>query len=53
MHTYTFLFFILQVDMVEIKREFLSKYHKTLSKMIEGDTSGDYRRLLIAIVGRD
>jgi annexin A7/11 len=39
--------------MVEIKREFTAKYHKTLSKMIEGDTSGDYRRMLIAIVGKD
>ena len=37
--------------MVEIKREFLNKYHKTLSKMIEGDTSGDYKRMLIAVVG--
>ena len=43
----------LQYDLVEIKREFLAKYHKTLVKMIEGDTSGDYKRLLIAIVGRD
>jgi annexin A7/11 len=42
-----------EVDMVEIKREFTAKYHKTLSKMIEGDTSGDYRRMLIAIVGKD
>lgn len=33
-----------QVDMVEIKQEFLKLYHKTLYKMIEGDTSGDYRK---------
>ncbi|XP_065887188.1 annexin A4-like [Dysidea avara] len=42
-----------EVDMVEIKQEFLRQYHKTLSKMIEGDVSGDYRRLLLALVGRD
>lgn len=35
---------IVQVDMVEIKQEFLKMYHKTLLKMIEGDTSGDYRK---------
>ena len=34
----------LQVDLVEIKQEFLKMYHKTLFKMIEGDTSGDYRK---------
>lgn len=42
-----------QVDLVEIKTAFLEKYHKTLYKMIEGDTSGDYRRLLLAVVGRN
>ena len=44
-HTHT------QVDLVEIKKAFLNLYHKTLYKMIEGDTSGDYRRLLQAVVG--
>jgi annexin A7/11 len=39
--------------LVEVKKAFLERYHKTLYKMIEGDTSGDYRRLLLAIVGRD
>ena len=43
----------IQVDLVEVKKAFLERYHKTLYKMIEGDTSGDYRRLLQAIVGRD
>ena len=36
---------------MEVKRAFLDRYHKTLYKMIEGDTSGDYRKLLQAIVG--
>ena len=39
--------------MVEIKQEFLNRYHKTLYKMIEGDTSGDYKKLLLALVGRN
>ena len=39
--------------MVEIKKAFMQRYHKSLSKMIEGDTSGDYKRFLIALVGRD
>lgn len=43
----------LQVDLVEIKAAFLERYHKTLYKMIEGDTSGDYRKLLLGIVGRN
>lgn len=42
-----------EVDMVEIKKAFLERYHKTLYKMIEGDTSGDYRKCLQAIVGSD
>ena len=43
----------MQVDLVEIKAAFLERYHKTLYKMIEGDTSGDYRKLLLGIVGRN
>lgn len=42
-----------EVDLVEIKKAFLEMYHKTLYKMIEGDTSGDYKRLLQAIVRSD
>lgn len=40
-------------DLVEIKQTFLQKYHKTLFKMIEGDCSGDYKKLLLAVVGRN
>eukprot|EP01147_Barroeca_monosierra_P000594 gene594-3908_t len=39
-----------EVDMVEIKEAFFDKYHKSLAKMIKDDTSGHYRRLLIALV---
>ena len=31
----------LLLDLVEIKRAFLDRYHKTLYKMVEGDTSVD------------
>ena len=34
---------------MEIKKEFLNMYHKTLYKMIEGDTSGDYRRFIFTV----
>lgn len=40
-----------EVDLVEIKQAFLNKYHKTLYKMIEGDCSGDYKKLLMSLVG--
>ncbi|CAB4031396.1 Annexin A7 [Paramuricea clavata] len=42
-----------ELDLVEIKQEFLNRYHKTVYKMIEGDTSGDYKKLLLALVGRN
>lgn len=40
-----------EIDLIQIKKAFLDKYQKTLYKMIEGDTSGDYKRILQAIVG--
>ncbi|XP_065887191.1 annexin A7-like [Dysidea avara] len=39
-------------DLEEVKAKFLEMYHKTLGKMIEGDCSGDYKRMLLAIVGQ-
>ncbi len=36
-----------------MKAAFLARYHKTLYKMIEGDTSGDYKKILLAVVRRD
>ena len=43
--------FLLQVDLEDIKAKFLEMYHKTLGKMIEGDCSGDYKKMLLALVG--
>ncbi|XP_071808999.1 annexin A4-like [Asterias amurensis] len=40
-----------EIDLVEIKSAFLQKYQKTLYKMVESDTSGDYKKLLLSIVG--
>jgi len=40
-----------EVDMVEIKQAFLTNHKKTLAKMISDDCSGDYKRMLVAIVG--
>lgn len=65
-----------EVDLVDIKVEFQSKYHKTLgsfikvvsdllfgwsqcftflinSDLLQGDTSGDYRRILMALARED
>lgn len=38
-----------EVDMVQIKNEFQRLYGKPLAKWIEDDTSGDYKRLLLAL----
>ncbi|CAH7463596.1 annexin A7 isoform X1 [Phodopus roborovskii] len=41
-----------EIDLVQIKQMFTQMYQKTLSTVIAGDTSGDYRKLLLAIVGQ-
>jgi len=42
-----------EVDLVEIKAAFYRMYGKSLAKMIEGDTSGEYKKLLVKIVGEN
>ncbi|XP_014670294.1 PREDICTED: annexin-B12-like [Priapulus caudatus] len=39
-----------EVDMVQIKQEFQRNYGKTLESFINDDTSGDYKRVLVALV---
>ncbi|CAL4212071.1 unnamed protein product, partial [Meganyctiphanes norvegica] len=39
-----------EIDMQNIKEEYLKMYNKTLVDAIKGDTSGDYKKLLIALV---
>uniref|UniRef100_H0Z9Q1 Annexin n=1 Tax=Taeniopygia guttata TaxID=59729 RepID=H0Z9Q1_TAEGU len=41
-----------EIDLVQIKQMFTQMYQKTLATMIASDTSGDYRQLLLAIVGQ-
>jgi hypothetical protein len=37
--------------MMEIKEEFKRDHKQTLGKYITGDTSGDYKRILLELVG--
>ncbi|KAI1236402.1 Annexin A7, partial [Lamprotornis superbus] len=39
-----------EIDLVQIKQMFTQMYQKTLATMIASDTSGDYRKLLLAIM---
>jgi annexin A7/11 len=39
-----------EIDLVQIKAEFQKAHGKTLDAMIEDDTSGDYKKMLLAIV---
>ncbi|XP_065194619.1 annexin A7-like [Sycon ciliatum] len=40
-----------EIDLENIKEAFFHKYHKTIGKWLQSEVSGDYRRLLIDIVG--
>lgn len=40
-----------EIDMADIKVDFQKLYGKSLAKFIEEDTSGDYKKLLVRIVG--
>ena len=40
-----------QVDLAEIKLVFKDTYGKTLSSFVKDDCNGDYKRMLIAIIG--
>ncbi|KAK3091372.1 hypothetical protein FSP39_019359 [Pinctada imbricata] len=42
-----------EIDLVQIKKEFLEANKQTLWKWIHDDTSGDYKKLLELIVGKD
>jgi hypothetical protein len=39
-----------EIDMVQIKQEFQRQFGTTLEAMISGDTSGDYKKLLLALI---
>ncbi|XP_030744646.1 annexin A6 isoform X2 [Echinops telfairi] len=40
-----------EVDLLNIRREFIEKYDKSLHQAIEGDTSGDFMKALLALCG--
>ncbi|XP_042226955.1 annexin B10-like isoform X2 [Homarus americanus] len=40
-----------EIDMGNIKQEYQKLYNKPLEKDIQGDTSGDYKKLLLALIG--
>ncbi|XP_067876344.1 annexin A7-like isoform X2 [Heterodontus francisci] len=40
-----------EIDLVQVKQAFWEKYQKSLRTMVESDTSGDYKRLLLSIIG--
>ncbi|CAL9683440.1 unnamed protein product [Knipowitschia caucasica] len=40
-----------EIDMLDIKAEFKNIYKKTLHSFIKGDTSGDYRTILLELCG--
>ncbi|CAH1962058.1 unnamed protein product [Acanthoscelides obtectus] len=40
-----------EIDLADIKQAFQDKYGKALESWIAGDTSGDYKRVLLAILG--
>ncbi|XP_053393127.1 annexin A5-like [Mercenaria mercenaria] len=42
-----------EIDMVQIKAEFLEMTHKTLYRYIEEDTSFNFKKILQALVGRN
>lgn len=42
-----------EIDMIQIKQEFQKMYGKTLDDFIRGDCSGDYRRILLRLIGHD
>ncbi|KAM7535549.1 hypothetical protein Aperf_G00000090445 [Anoplocephala perfoliata] len=41
-----------EIDLQDVKDAYQRKYGKSLVKAIEGDTSGDYKRMLTALVGK-
>ncbi|XP_022092306.1 annexin A4-like isoform X2 [Acanthaster planci] len=40
-----------EIDMMEVKQEFHRDHKQTLGKFIAGDTSGDYKKILLELVG--
>lgn len=39
------------VDLPAIKQVFLQRYHKSLYEWVKSETSGDYRKIMLAVIG--
>lgn len=42
-----------EIDMMDVKEEFMRKYGKTLKSFIKGDTSGHYKHALYALIAEN
>uniref|UniRef100_A0A5K3FA65 Annexin n=1 Tax=Mesocestoides corti TaxID=53468 RepID=A0A5K3FA65_MESCO len=42
-----------EIDMVQIKAAFKEAYKQTLGEFIRDDTSGDYRRIMLTLIGEE
>ncbi|XP_025837352.1 annexin B11-like isoform X2 [Agrilus planipennis] len=40
-----------EIDMGDIKQQYIAQYGKTLADAIKGDCSGDYKKCLLALIG--
>jgi annexin A7/11 len=40
-----------EIDLEDIKQSYNTKFNKDLNKVVEGDTKGDYQRILLQILG--
>ena len=47
------IFSSIQIDLLRIKAAFFVKYEKGLATWVEEDTSGDYKKLMVALVKGD
>ncbi|XP_065571610.1 annexin B9-like [Artemia franciscana] len=39
-----------EIDLGDVKQEFMKKYEKSLEEAVENDTSGDFRRMLLVLL---
>ena len=49
--TYYVYFFFLQIDMGDIKEKYEQRYEVSLKDAVAGDCGGDYKNMLLALIG--
>lgn len=42
-----------QIDLQDVKAAFEAEYEQSLADFVEGDCSGDYKRLLLAVINHE